>query len=75
MEMARWVNSWGQIYGFPNNADQVLGDQRQNTTSLHGRGCRYSPEWSVTAFPQDGRYKYLGGALTLDKGSVSFVPV
>lgn len=55
-----------KIFGYPNNADEVLvvnvKEQRVYTigdsTVLHSGRHR---------IPQDGRYKYLGGALTLDE--------
>lgn len=54
-----------KIYGYPNNADEVLvvnvSDQRVYTV-----GDASVLQSGRHRIPQDGRYKYLGGALSLD---------
>jgi hypothetical protein len=54
-----------KIYGYPNNADEVLvvnvRDQRVYTV-----GDASVLQSGRHRIPQDGRYKYLGGALSLD---------
>ena len=50
------------IYGFPNHADRVLKlDTNDDTISLIGDASILSS--GRHRFPQDGKYKYLGGAI------------
>ena len=71
------LRAGSKIYGFPNNADDVLvvecGDHRDVPPKVYtvggGTGILKSGRHRI---PQDGRYKYLGGALTLD-GSFAYL--
>jgi hypothetical protein len=62
-----------KIYGFPNNADKVLviNVQTQRVYTVGDSSILQSGRHRV---PQDGRYKYLGGALSLDEKSVYLFP-
>ena len=62
-----------KIYGFPNNADQVLvvNVKSQEVYMVGDSSVLQSGRHRI---PQDRRYKYLGGALTLDKKSVYLFP-
>lgn len=54
-----------KIYGFPNNASDILViDTRQGR--VYTVGDEQVLQSGRHRIPQDGRYKYLGGALTLD---------
>ena len=67
------VAAGDKIYGFPNNADEVLvvhvPDQRVYTV-----GDASILQSGRHRIPQDGRYKYLGGASTLDGSMVYLFP-
>jgi len=54
-----------KIYGFPNNSDEILvvNVKEQRVYTVGDAGVLQSGRHRI---PQDGRYKYLGGALTLD---------
>jgi hypothetical protein len=55
-----------KIYGFPNNSDDVLViNCRKGLVYTVGNGNILRS--GRHRIPQDGRYKYLGGATTLDK--------
>lgn len=55
-----------KIYGFPNNSDEVLViNCREGRVYTIGNSCILQS--GRHRVPQDGRYKYLGGATTLDK--------
>lgn len=62
-----------KIYGFPNNADQVLV-VNVKTQQVYMVGDASVLKSGRHRIPQDGRYKYLGGALTRDKQSVYLFP-
>lgn len=55
-----------KIYGFPNNADDVLvvNCREGRVYTVGNNGILKSGRHRI---PHDGRYKYLGGATTLDK--------
>lgn len=55
-----------KIYGFPNNSDDVLvvNCREGRVYTVDSGGILQSGRHRI---PQDGRYKYLGGATTLDK--------
>jgi hypothetical protein len=55
-----------KIYGFPNNADEVLvlNCREGRVCTIGGGGLLKSGRHRI---PQDNRYKYLGGATTRDK--------
>ena len=63
-----------KLYGFPNNADDVLVIDcaiSSEANSFVPRVYTVMGDWGKLQsgrhrIPQDGRYKYLGGALTLD---------
>jgi hypothetical protein len=65
------LRAGSKIYGFPNNADSVLvvdcNDNGSGRPSVYTVGQETGILQSGRhRIPQDGRYKYLGGALTLD---------
>lgn len=61
-----------KIIGFPNNSDSVLViDCSKTRVYTIGAGILKSGRHRI---PQDHRYKYLGGALTLDKRAVYLFP-
>lgn len=55
-----------KIYGFPNNADEVLVVNCREGR-VYTIGDSNTLQSGRHRIPQDGRYKYLGGALTLDE--------
>ena len=62
-----------KIYGFPNNADHVLV-VNVKTQQVYMVGDSSVLRSGRHRIPQDGRYKYLGGALTLDQHYVYLFP-
>jgi len=62
-----------KIYGFPNNSDHVLVIDVK-TQRVYTIGDAALLKSGSHRIPQDGRYKYLGGAVTLDGGSVYLFP-
>jgi len=62
-----------KIYGFPNNSDTVLVINVK-TQKVYTIGDDKILQSGSHRIPQDGRYKYLGGALTLDQKSVYLFP-
>lgn len=62
-----------KIYGFPNNSDQVLVINVE-TQRVYLVGDATILQSGSHRIPQDGRYKYLGGALTIDERSVYLFP-
>ena len=69
-----------KLYGFPNNADDVLVIDCATSIEANSfvpRVYTVEADWGKLQsgrhrIPQDGRYKYLGGALTLD-GSFAYL--
>ncbi|KAI2513903.1 hypothetical protein MHU86_287 [Fragilaria crotonensis] len=72
MEVAWWLGCRRQNIR-PNNADQVLV-VNVNTQQVYMVGDSSFLQSGRHRIPQDGRYKYLGGALTLDKRFVYLFP-
>ena len=69
------LRAGNKIYGFPNNADEVLVVQCREGTPPRVYtvgGDSKILQSGRHRIPQDGRYKYLGGALTLD-GSFAYL--